>query len=861
MNVLLRTGVLLLLMFAGVCRAQTDVLSLGEGNQVVLANAEQLNRTLNQSFTIETWVYPQTESQAQHFVSTLAANSDGWALGTTEDNAFEVTFSSQNSNGLIKLDSLSAPDKRRCAPLTSGRWYHLAVGYNADSGELVLYVDGFDCNRVKITPGFLRYTQQARFVLGTDGSEVQAFSGFLSELRLWSVVRSKTQLRHVMSERIDQADGLLAHWPLNEGAGAIISEQTGRFNEAKLNWQAPWAQSHLPFGRYQPPEPACQTNRCGWYTQGSQIMSPNGERFKIKAVNWFGFQSQTNLVHGLWTVDFLQQLNKIKALGFNTIRLPFSNSILRPDAKVDTYIEALPGNGLFYRGMPALDALDTFINAARLSGLYVILDRHNLIASVDNPDLWYNEQVTEAQWIADWQMLAQRYRDNPTIIGADIHNEPHGIATWGNGQVLTDWAMAAQKAGNAILSSNPDWLIFVEGIDWSDDFFESEILPEGGVLIHPIELHTQNKVVYSPHEYGPNNSGYRHRWFEKGFSFAQAKQVWDNTWGYILEQQIAPVFVGEFGGRFVDKASTVALDYPNRPGEAAMTQGDAAIWFEYIVRYLQQRDVDFGYWGWTPNSINTGGLLDDNWQVIREKVVALNPLLQQPLSLQVQPDSFLVPEGQSAILNVLANDYSSFDSLFITQVSDPQKGVLAVDGELLRFTPFVDACGEDGFEYQANDGLLTESVQVKLTIVLHDDMDGDCVRDEDDRWPLDPRYAFDNDVDNLPDNWELAFFGTLDAASALGDSDGDGLSNIQEWADGTNPNDNRSGGTDADLDGDSMVDRWEVATFGTIERDGSGDYDNDGLSDAREFALGLDPKFNPSVLLPTFLFLLEQGDK
>jgi Cellulase (glycosyl hydrolase family 5) len=33
--------------------------------------------------------------------------------------------------------------------------------------------------------------------------------------------------------------------------------------------------------------------------------------------------------------------------------------------------------------------------------------------------------VPESTWIADWKALAARYKGNPTVIGADLHNEPH----------------------------------------------------------------------------------------------------------------------------------------------------------------------------------------------------------------------------------------------------------------------------------------------------------------------------------------------------------------------------------------------------------------------------------------------------
>ncbi|MFZ5571308.1 MAG: carboxypeptidase regulatory-like domain-containing protein [Thermodesulfobacteriota bacterium] len=44
-----------------------------------------------------------------------------------------------------------------------------------------------------------------------------------------------------------------------------------------------------------------------------------------------------------------------------------------------------------------------------------------------------------------------------------------------------------------------------------------------------------------------------------------------------------------------------------------------------------------------------------------------------------------------------------------------------------------------------------------------------------------------------------------------------------------------------DSDGDGMADSWELAHFGTLDRDGSGDFDGDGISDLDEFLNGTDP--------------------
>src|SRR5439155_290654 len=52
----------------------------------------------------------------------------------------------------------------------------------------------------------------------------------------------------------------------------------------------------------------------------------------------------------------------------------------------------------------------------------------------------------------------------------------------------------------------------------------------------------------------------------------------------------------------------------------------------------------------------------------------------------------------------------------------------------------------------------------------------------------------------------------------------------------------------ADTDGDNMDDDWEMAYFGTLARDGTGDFDGDGQTDLEEFRAGTDPTDSGSVL-------------
>lgn len=74
----------------------------------------------------------------------------------------------------------------------------------------------------------------------------------------------------------------------------------------------------------------------------------------------------------------------------------------------------------------------------------------------------------------------------------------------------------------------------------------------------------------------------------------------------------------------------------------------------------------------------------------------------------------------------------------------------------------------------------------------------------------------DTDADSLPDAWEQTHFGDLDE-TGTGDVDGDGLTQLDEYEDATDPNNPYSGGGPSeDNDSDGMFETWETAQFGTI---------------------------------------------
>jgi endoglucanase len=338
-----------------------------------------------------------------------------------------------------------------------------------------------------------------------------------------------------------------------------------------------------------------------WHTNGNQILDAAGKPVRITGVNWFGFETDY-APHGLWTRNYKDMMDQMKSLGFNTIRLPFATQMFDPGAMPGTIDY---GRNPDLRGLTPAQVMDKVVGYAGQIGLRILLDRHAVNAGYLSP-LWYSNDYPQSRWISDWQMLAQRYQGNTTIIGADLHNEPHEPACWGCGDPARDWRLAAETAGNAILAINPDWLIVVEGVQTYRDqwyWWGGNLM---GARDYPVRLNVPHHLIYSAHDYPA--SVFNQPWFSDPSYPANLPGIWDAYWGYLHKGNTAPVLIGEFGTKL-------------------QTASDKQ-WYDAITSYLGAAGINFTFWSWNPNSVDTGGILKEDWQTVNEdKMAVLKPLL------------------------------------------------------------------------------------------------------------------------------------------------------------------------------------------------------------------------------------------
>ena len=401
-------------------------------------------------------------------------------------------------------------------------------------------------------------------------------------------------------------------------------------------------------------------------TRGNQIVDEAGNTVRLTGVNWFGGEGYNYVPAGLWADSYQGHLDKMKSVGFNTIRLTMSDEMFTSEAVTNGINYALNPDLV---GLTRLQVYDKVIDYAGKLGMKVILDHHRNDggAGTNEHGLWYTDKNPESKVIENWQMLAKHYAGNDTVIGADLHNEPSITATWG-GHPSTDWASAAERIGNAIQSVNKDWLLFVEGTEWSSTL--------AGAQSRPIVFDTPNKLVYSPHAYG--HSVYNFSWLQDPAYPNNLPAQYDKMWGYLYKNQTAPILLGEWGGLFNSTAEQTWArtmgkylngDW-NLDGKSDIPAGD--------------KGMSWTYWAWTPESHDVGGILMDDYKTINQSKINL-----------------IKPAMEGAIFDTPTTVANSVNATFTVKLSAASSTPVTVD-----YTT-VDGTAKAGSDYTATSGKLT----------------------------------------------------------------------------------------------------------------------------------------------------------
>lgn len=485
---------------------------------------------------------------------------------------------------------------------------------------------------------------------------------------------------------------------------------------------------------------AVDTNNDDWlHAEGSRLYDMNGNEVWLTGANWFGLNCIEYSPHYLYAGDIDDMLQEVADRGINVIRFPISTELILSwmngtpyqisaggmQAVYNPPVDQDDGNGGVVKAgtygnlnkdfveadgktlITSDRGFDVILDKCKKYGIKAFIDIHSPHAdnSGHNYNLWYGKEtadgtmVTTDIWIDTLVWIADKYKNNDTLIGYDLKNEPHGkgqegvnAAKWDGSTDENNWAYAATKCADAILEVNPNALIFIEGVEQSlsgaqaGDYWGIADRRDNSPYIgawwggnfrgareYPITPeHGTSQIVYSPHDYGP--SVYAQTWFDKDFTTQTLlDDYWYDTWAYINAEDIAPELIGEWGGH--------------------MDGGKNQKWLELLRDYMIENHINHTFWCLNTNSGDTGGLwanISCGQQAGSTKIVweeEKYALMEKSLWQTQETGKYIGLDHQIALgqnglsLNDFYSDYAS------TEGSNLDGGTIVKDGKPVVTNP------------------------------------------------------------------------------------------------------------------------------------------------------------------------------
>ena len=274
-------------------------------------------------------------------------------------------------------------------------------------------------------------------------------------------------------------------------------------------------------------------------------------------------------------------LDNIQQSGFNVVRVPVwwgqfytLNNVSKSAWRAD-----------------AFDELDWLVNNCATRGIYVIIDMHGVVGGQSkssdtgraNQNQYWSNPNNQGNTAFMWWQIANHYKDNPTVAGYDLMNEPTGAPS--SSAVIS----AYDSLYKTVRSADPDHIIFLEGT-WGN--WSWSMLP-------PPSKHSWSNVVYQMHEYQYSQQS------STGVEAGAKKQV--NDFNNHADWNV-PGLIGEFN------------DFSNGP----------ATW-QYSVKAYNNAGLSWTMWSYKTR-------LQDNWGYYNPTSLPPTPNISSDSSSKIARD-------------------------------------------------------------------------------------------------------------------------------------------------------------------------------------------------------------------------------
>ncbi|MGM9753561.1 MAG: BT_3987 domain-containing protein [Candidatus Cryptobacteroides sp.] len=206
-------------------------------DQVIITNGFQINaasgaeKVLNNPFagneyTVELRVAPLGLNKENEAFLMIYPDQD------PVDEGYGQVYCRFQKDNSLNIKVLSNENFTWSGPL-SRKWYHVALVSLGD-GNLLMYVNGVEVLREN-KPSYANLNHLEKVTLGSASTVWHTNSYCYSEVRLWSKVRSASQIQDNMYSVDPHSEGLELYWKCDEGEGNVIKDYTGKGNDLNLD--------------------------------------------------------------------------------------------------------------------------------------------------------------------------------------------------------------------------------------------------------------------------------------------------------------------------------------------------------------------------------------------------------------------------------------------------------------------------------------------------------------------------------------------------------------------------------------------------------------------------------------------------
>lgn len=243
-----------------VTNATVPVLGSARTMYYVLKGAALINVVANisKNLVFVTWETPSEANNLRKLTAEALIRVDEFDKNISTIMGIEGHFLLRIGDSGVPSDQLqiaTGSGNRTSSDLVipKGEWTHIAVTYDADAKNLVVYINGrnrletaLDCGAVNW--GRTKTDEGNGFWIGHSYNRGRWLEGDISECRVWNRVLTQEEINAAdhFYEATPGAEGLIGYWKFDEGAGNSITDYSGLGNHATAVEAVSWRAVELP---------------------------------------------------------------------------------------------------------------------------------------------------------------------------------------------------------------------------------------------------------------------------------------------------------------------------------------------------------------------------------------------------------------------------------------------------------------------------------------------------------------------------------------------------------------------------------------------------------------------------------------